>query len=135
MIFVTTILLGVQAAQPSTNSVSAKSCEDAETTYELRICASARVKEAERLLDQQWQATAMRFKDLDAAVAQDEKDAPKAFATGLAAQRAWLAYRDAQCRAEYNEYWGGTMAPLAQLNCIDRITRARIAELRQMSEP
>lgn len=48
------------------------------------------------------------------------------------AERAWLRYRDAMCDAEYGLWGGGTGGPPAHLACLDRETRRRTAELRQL---
>lgn len=48
----------------------------------------------------------------------------------LNSQRAWLAYRDANCRAFSYEYRGGSAQGLSNRVCLTRVTRARAAELR-----
>jgi uncharacterized protein YecT (DUF1311 family) len=48
----------------------------------------------------------------------------------LNSQRAWLAYRDANCRAFGFEYRGGSAQALSTRVCLTRVTRARTAELR-----
>ncbi|WP_019515544.1 lysozyme inhibitor LprI family protein [Sphingomonas sp. Mn802worker] len=48
----------------------------------------------------------------------------------LNSQRAWLAYRDANCRAFSYEYRGGSAQGLSDRVCLTRVTRARTAELR-----
>ena len=47
----------------------------------------------------------------------------------LASERAWLAYRDAQCVVAGFPYRGGTMEDLAGGQCLVTLTRARTAEL------
>lgn len=50
-----------------------------------------------------------------------------------AAQKAWLAYRDAQCAADADgEARGGTMYPLVYIGCRTDMTRERILQLRPM---
>jgi len=46
-----------------------------------------------------------------------------------AAQRAWLAFRDAQCEFEGSESEGGTMKPTLVNRCKSEVTAARIAQL------
>ncbi|NTS65444.1 DUF1311 domain-containing protein [Sphingomonas sp. HHU CXW] len=48
----------------------------------------------------------------------------------LNSQRAWLAYRDANCRAFAYEYRGGSAQGLSNRVCLTRVTRARTTELR-----
>jgi uncharacterized protein YecT (DUF1311 family) len=47
----------------------------------------------------------------------------------MAAQHAWIQYRDANCAAERALYAGGTAASPAYLACLEAVTRARIKEL------
>ena len=48
----------------------------------------------------------------------------------LTSQRAWIAYRDANCRVFSYEYRGGSAQGLSNRVCLIRVTRARTAELR-----
>jgi uncharacterized protein YecT (DUF1311 family) len=45
------------------------------------------------------------------------------------AQRKWIAYRDAVCKAEYGLIGGGTAGPATHISCLIRITRQRIGDL------
>ena len=45
------------------------------------------------------------------------------------AERKWIAYRDAICKAEYGLVGGGTASPSIQISCLIRITKQRIADL------
>lgn len=45
------------------------------------------------------------------------------------AQRKWIAYRDAVCKAEYGLVGGGTAGPSIHISCLIRITKQRIADL------
>ncbi len=48
------------------------------------------------------------------------------------AQRAWIAYRDANCKADFSLYEGGSIAPLIQFSCLEKMTTERIAELNRI---
>ncbi|WGH77629.1 lysozyme inhibitor LprI family protein [Jannaschia ovalis] len=52
----------------------------------------------------------------------------------LAAQRAWIAFRDAQCRLEYAAWGSGSMRSLAAASCVGDMTAERVIVLRQMTE-
>jgi uncharacterized protein YecT (DUF1311 family) len=54
------------------------------------------------------------------------------FDTALKGQRGWIAYRDGQCEAEAFAFNGGSMQPLIDASCKERLTRARIDELTDM---
>lgn len=45
------------------------------------------------------------------------------------AQAAWQAYRDAACDAVYEEVFPGTFAAIHRSECLERLTRQRMAEL------
>jgi len=47
------------------------------------------------------------------------------------AELAWIKYRDATCDYEGSRYEGGTMRPMIEAFCLERVTKARAAELRQ----
>ena len=59
---------------------------------------------------------------------------PRADARGagqslLNEQRQWLRFRDATCEGERAQFGGGTIAPQVYWSCMDRLTRARNAQL------
>ena len=43
----------------------------------------------------------------------------------VAAQRSWIAYRDAECKYQYSRYEGGTIAPMIYSNCVTQLTTQR----------
>ena len=49
----------------------------------------------------------------------------------LTAKRAFLAYREAQCRFAYNQKSPGTMAGLLYQSCVLELTATRIKDLRE----
>jgi uncharacterized protein YecT (DUF1311 family) len=52
----------------------------------------------------------------------------------LRAQKAWLAYRDAQCESEPDAAAGGQDQFVIDKQCFERLTRERIRQLREMTE-
>lgn len=48
----------------------------------------------------------------------------------IKAQRAWLAYRDADCRSVSDKYEGGTLAPVADAECTADRTARHLTEIR-----
>jgi uncharacterized protein YecT (DUF1311 family) len=50
------------------------------------------------------------------------------------AQRAWIAFRDAQCSYVAKSYEGGSMQPMQQGACLEALTRARTKQLRDMAK-
>ena len=52
------------------------------------------------------------------------------------AQRAWITFRDAQCRYETGVYEGGTIAPLVHSRCLTNLTEQRTKDLiAQLEQP
>jgi len=52
----------------------------------------------------------------------------------LNAQRAWIPFRDQACEAESNLMRGGSAQPLLKYGCMERLTRARTADLRYYAD-
>ena len=46
------------------------------------------------------------------------------------AEVSWLKYRDDNCEYEASAFEGGSMKPLIYSSCLERMTKARTAELR-----
>ncbi len=98
---------------------SADPCDSPATTIEMRMCAEARLKSAEKELEQICSAMLARLPD---------EAHKKSF---LASQEAWRTYRDAEVDFEGHFYDGGTIQRQVKLNGRTRMTQARVAELRQ----
>ncbi|MFM5077672.1 lysozyme inhibitor LprI family protein, partial [Aeromonas caviae] len=50
------------------------------------------------------------------------------------AQRAWITFRDAQCRYEAGVYEGGSMAPMVHSSCLTQLTEARTKDLNTLPD-
>lgn len=51
------------------------------------------------------------------------------------AQRAWIAFRDAECGLQYDRYRGGTIRSVVGANCLMVMTAQRAITLRDMAAP
>lgn len=49
----------------------------------------------------------------------------------IAAQRAWLSFRDAECAFAASDAEGGSIYPMVYNQCLDSLTQARIDDLQQ----
>lgn len=110
-------------------------CDDPQVQQEMNWCAGQDFAIADERLNAQWKETAalMKARDADFATYGSDQDTREGhFESLLEAQRGWLRYRDAQCRAEGYEFRGGSMEPLLMLTCKARLTRIRTEELKQM---
>ena len=94
----------------------------------MNICAYNDYRKADADLNATWKDAAANAKVIDADAGTSQ------FAELLASQRAWLAYRDAQCELETNRYLGGSILPLVRANCLTSMTEKRTAELNKYLE-
>ena len=99
-------------------SASAEECAD-QSQMGLNRCANAAYEKADAALNGVYKEITRRLKS----------DAAK---TGLLvnAQKAWLAFRDAECTFANSANAGGTIYPMVYSECLERLTKARTAELR-----
>lgn len=92
-----------------------------DTTYGMSMCAAASTQAWDVVLNDEW-------RDLMAATkAYDEGGQADAL---LAAQRAWIAWRDAECDWEAARWGGGTMRSIAYASCHEGATISRTIDLR-----
>ncbi|WP_138504827.1 lysozyme inhibitor LprI family protein [Nostoc sp. PA-18-2419] len=49
----------------------------------------------------------------------------------IAAQQAWIKFRDSSCEFEESQYEGGTIAPTIYFGCLENTTKERTQQLQQ----
>ena len=126
MILAALLLAGVAAdAEPDCAS-------DDLPQQEMNYCAAMDFEAADAALNAQWKITAAATREMDEEIDREWDKQPGYYETLLAAQRAWLVYRDGQCASEGYLFRGGTMEPFMVGMCKARLTRARTAELRDL---
>jgi len=102
-------------------------------------CAAFRYKKADAHLNRVYQK-AMQYMTDDLAQAQKEADqqqtrwAQTEMSSLKQAERAWLSYRDLQCKAAGQRNEGGSMQPLIETECLTTLTEHRIAEIKSIYE-
>ena len=96
--------------------MQADRCDSPQTQAEMNVCAAQTFLRSDQRLN-------VAYNKLMKTV--DPHRRPKL----RAAQRAWLAYRDAQCAFEGSESEGGTMQPMLVSGCKSELTDARIEQL------
>ena len=101
---------------------------------EMNVCALREYLIADAALNAQWRITREHMQQRDAEWDADYDDRPGYFETLLAAQRAWITYRDAHCRSEAYDFRGGSMEPLIDATCKRHLTELRTEELRSLAE-
>jgi uncharacterized protein YecT (DUF1311 family) len=98
-------------------------CEGAVTQLDLNDCTHAAWMAADEELNLAYGAA------LEAARQYDSWPEGRAEDTLRAAQRAWVAYRDAACEAEAALWDGGSAQPMILSGCLGRLTTQRTDDL------
>lgn len=113
-------LLPAAAAAPQKHAAP-DPCGDPQSQAEMNICADKRFKAADAELNRAYNQLASKL----------EADARARLKT---VEVSWLKYRDDNCDYEAAFFKGGSMRPLIYSSCMERMTRARAAELRGQIE-
>ncbi len=106
-------------------------CDQAVTQVDINLCAEQDYDKADKALNAQWTQTKQVLAGWDADIEPQNRGAVEELTK---AQRAWIAYRDAQCDAVGYSVWGGTLYQATILGCLAEVTRNRTAELKTMAE-
>ena len=112
-------------------------CENPQAQQEMNYCAAQDAERADAELNNVYRTAIERARAADRDYARGDPGGanarsgePGEEASLRAAQRAWVAFRDAHCRLQSFEARGGSMQPMIEGGCRATITRARTAELR-----
>lgn len=111
-------------------SAGAADCESAQTTVEMVDCADADFRSADETLNETYRATMDTLRGVDA----DAGDGSDRTGKLRTAQRSWLRLRDEQCALEAAYAYGGTLAPVLEIECRARMTAERTETLRRVAE-
>lgn len=106
-------------------------CENAMAQQEMNLCAAQDYEEADAALNDAYRQARAAMKGLDANLSAGDRGAEAAL---LAAQRAWLPYRDAACASAGWLMHGGSAEPLVVYGCLASLTRQRTEELLNLVE-
>lgn len=128
MIFASMLLLSAMAADPEID------CGNAMAQFELNACAYKEYEHADAAMNAQWKITSARMKERDRELDRSTDNRPGYFDTLLAAQRAWLTYRDKQCASEGYTMRGGSAEPMVISGCQTQLTDARTKQLKDLIE-
>ena len=101
-------------------------CQADDSQMAMNVCSYREYLMADIELNDTWDKIAARYRG-------DDADDP-VWQSILKAQRAWLAFRDAQCEIWREYYKGGTIAPLMSNSCLADLTGQRIAQLQELLE-
>jgi uncharacterized protein YecT (DUF1311 family) len=104
-------------------------CANASSTVEMNFCADKDFQAADKALNETYEAAVASTKTRDLEKPYDAKSFEAAM---RAAQRAWIAYRDADCKDLTAQEWsGGTGTTSAVLGCMTEKTMQRTKDLKE----
>lgn len=110
-------------------SQAAPDCGDLPTQREMNACAAKQFSDADAELNERWKDALAYMRAIDRSPGNPPAAGPSNGDTLLAAQRAWLAYRDAHCLTTAHYARGGSMEPMVISLCKAGLTRERTAQL------
>ncbi len=112
---------------------AAPDCANAMTDADMQACSAADLKQAEAALASQWRKTGDFMKRRDSEWKKGElgkyDQRTGFYASLLASQRGWIAYRQNFCAVEGYKMRGGTGEQLEYLGCMITMAEARTKEL------
>jgi uncharacterized protein YecT (DUF1311 family) len=97
-------------------------------------CFYRAYERADAEMNAQWKLTAAALKQADRDLDRTYDKDPGYFDTLLAAQRAWITYRDQHCLGESFEARGGSMSPMLNSTCRITLTQERTRQLKALVE-
>ncbi|MCZ7858273.1 lysozyme inhibitor LprI family protein [Agrobacterium salinitolerans] len=106
-------------------------CKEPQTQADMTICAGKDYEKADKQLNVDYQKLRKLLVERDKTADADGKGAADALVT---AQRAWVAFRDANCAVAGFQARGGSMEPMLISSCLAEMSTRRADELRQLSE-
>lgn len=118
------ILLALLGAAPA--GAQQLDCASPMTQSEMTVCAERDFNSADARLNAVWRQALAAARQMDQYLVDGDVSAEIALRD---AQRAWIAFRDAACKAEALSVRGGSMQPQLTLSCMERLTRARSEDL------
>lgn len=104
----------------ATHPGQAADCSAAETQADMTSCAAEDYKEADAELNTVYRQVADRLRAV-----------PDSSKLLVAAQRAWIGFRDSECSFASSAVAGGSLQPMISATCMAGLTRARTEELRK----
>jgi len=109
-------------------------CKDPLSNAEMKMCAEKDWKMADAELNVAYGKALAEARQLyvSTRATPGYQNMPDSEAMLRDAQRSWVSFRDANCKYQYQIYYGGSHAGLAYLLCMADMTKVRLKELRQL---
>lgn len=115
-----TLLALILSVSALSGQALAQECDPAdESQMGMNICAAADYKAADAKLNEAYGEVMKRLSD--------DAEGRKLLQT---AQRAWIAFRDAECAFSANDSKGGSIYPMLVSECLTELTNARTGQLK-----
>ena len=124
------LLIGSGAATAAFAQDKKVNCTDPQTQMEMTQCAGEDYDKADKDLNVEYQKLRKLLGERDKVADENGKGAVDAL---VAAQRAWVAYRDANCNLAGFQARGGSMEPQLVASCLAQMSRDRTQELKTLS--
>jgi uncharacterized protein YecT (DUF1311 family) len=126
------LVLALLALAASPAGAQTLDCSNANTTVEMNFCADKEYAAADAGLNETYKAALAKIAKSGGERPYDSKSWEAAL---RASQRAWIAFRDAECKGLVPMQWGGgSGTTLAVLGCMTSLTQARAAMLKEQFE-
>lgn len=130
LVATTLLLLSGGAILPAV-AEDAPDCKEPQTQADMTYCAGVDYEKADKELNAEYQKLRKVLAERDKNADEAGKGATEAL---VAAQRAWVAFRDVNCDFHGFQARGGTMEPMLVSACLADMSSKRAAELRELSE-
>lgn len=114
------------AAHPKLN------CKSPVTQADLDICTNRDANAADAEMLGEYGVARVILKNMDREIDRKFDKLPSYSAALLASQLAWFKFRKAQCEIEGYSARGGTIEPMIENECFERVTRDRTKQLQEM---
>ncbi|MBD2343541.1 lysozyme inhibitor LprI family protein [Anabaena subtropica] len=93
-------------------------CNNAQTQLEINRCSQLSYQNADKKLNQVYKRLLPKLQR------------PRQQKL-IAAQQAWIKFRDSSCEFESSAYEGGSIAPSVYLSCLEKVTKQRTQQLQE----
>ncbi len=122
LLFAAALLVAAPAlAAPALADDEVPGCENASSNVEIGYCVQDAYQKADKALNAFWPKVLASIDAADYVPPADRKTWKE---TVIAAQRAWVTFKEEDCAAVEYEWWGGSGAGIAEATCLyDRTTR------------
>jgi len=119
-------VLPLLAALPARAGDDVPGCENAGSNVEMGACTQRAYEKADAELNAVWPKVLKAIAEADYVPAAERKAWKERV---VAAQRAWVTFKENDCAALAYEWWGGSGASIAETACLYARTAERVADL------